>query len=45
MNGAPQQLTADKREIKDFPKLPFVNFFYPQTVIRNAIPLIKYIFV
>jgi len=26
-------LTADKREIKDFPKLPSTNFFYPQNVI------------
>jgi len=32
-----QQITADKREIKDFPqtRLP-VDFFYPQTVRRNA---------
>jgi len=28
-------LTADKREIENFPKLPFGNFFYPQTVRRH----------
>ncbi|CAD7768351.1 hypothetical protein AIOGIFDO_00226 [Candidatus Methanoperedenaceae archaeon GB37] len=26
-------LTADKGAIKDFPKLPSLNFFYPQNVI------------
>jgi len=26
------RITADKREIKDFPKLPYGNFFYPHTL-------------
>lgn len=29
------RLTADKREIKDFSKFEFGNFFYPQTVRRH----------
>jgi len=29
-------ITADKREIKDFPKLPYCNFFYPQTLYAIA---------
>jgi len=31
-----RHLTADKKEIKDFPKLPSANFFYPQNVRRNG---------
>jgi hypothetical protein len=30
------EATADKREIKDFLKLPVGNFFYPQNLRRNA---------
>ena len=30
-----RRITADKREIKDSPKLPSANFFYPQAVKRN----------
>jgi len=29
-------ITADKREIKDFPQIAFGNFFYPPSVIRHT---------
>jgi hypothetical protein len=28
-----RRITADKREINNFPQIAFGNFFYPQTVI------------
>lgn len=31
------RITADKKEIEDFPKLPSANFFYPQNVRRNLV--------
>ena len=36
-------LTADKREIENFPQIAFGNFVYPHAVIRNAIPDKKYL--
>ena len=35
LDFAETPITADKRKIKDFPKLPSANFFYPQDVRQN----------
>ncbi len=32
----PLQITADKREIRDFPQIAVGNFFYPRAVICNG---------
>ncbi len=43
MDGSRLRITADKREIENFPQIAFGNFVYPHAVIRNAIPDKKYL--